>query len=124
VSIFDPTTVNRTLDAYLATIPPGKKVVLIANADLQTRKLSLGAAVKLGSVFTAYAGFTKDPGAAWGGDVGVKASFLILTGNPPPGDSYEFDFGDIVDILEARGFSWPVAMWKAIRLRMTGSIEL
>ena len=48
--IFDPTSVNKALDAYIATIPPGKKIVLLANTDFQTRKLSLGAAVKLGTI--------------------------------------------------------------------------
>lgn len=119
--IFDPTSVNKALDAYIATIPPGKKIVLLANTDFQTRKLSLGAAVKLGDIFTAYAGFTKNPGAAWGGEAGVKAAFLV--GAEPP-EEFDFDFGDLVDIFEARGYSWLASMWMAIRLRMTGSVEL
>lgn len=121
--IFDPTSVNKALDAYIATIPPGKKIVLLANTDFQTRKLSLGAAVKLNDVFTAYASFTKNPGANWDGDAGVKAAFLV-TGAPPPETEYEFDFGDIVDIFEDRGYSWPKALWKAVQLRMTGVVEL
>jgi hypothetical protein len=120
MALFDPAKVSRQIDAYIASIPPGKTVVLVGNADLKSKSLSLGVAVKLHEdVLTAYARVTKTFGEDLAADAGFKVSFLY--GDPEDG---EFSYSELVQLLQCRGQGYWRSHFNAAKLVLGGTVEL
>ena len=108
---FDPVAVNKQIDAMLATVPQGKRGMLIAHADLANRKLSAAVLFKITDSVGGYARVSKTVGGGVDADAGVHVSFLY--GNP---ELDEFDYAELVALFKARGQGWVRAHINAWRL--------
>lgn len=117
--IFDPASVARQIDAYVASIPPGKKVVLVGNADLTGKKLSLGVATRLaGDLLTAYARVTKPLGQKLEADAGFKVSFLVEEAEE------SFSYTELVKLLRYLGQGFWRAHLNAAKLALGGEVDI
>lgn len=119
MSLFDPGTVNRQIDAYLATVPPGKRVLLLGNANLTTKTASAAVMLKVSDSIGAYVRVSKTPGQPVESDAGVKIAFLA--GLP---DEDPFTYAELVALFKDRGFGWIRAHISAYRVLHGGSVEL
>lgn len=119
MSLFDPGTVNRQIDAYLASVPPGKKVLLLGNANLSTKTASAAVMLKVTDSIGAYVRVSKTAGAPVDADAGVKIAFLA--GLP---DEEPFTYAELVAVFKDRGFGWIRSHISAYRVVQGGSVEL
>lgn len=117
--LFDPAAVNRQIDAIVATVPPGKRVTLIGNADLMSKKASAAIVFKVGDTVSAYARVTKTIGEKTEADAGFKISFLVEL---PEDDG--FSYNELVAIFRARGTGWLKSHLNAYRLLNGGEVVL
>lgn len=117
MSLFDPNTVNKQIDSYLASVPPGKRLVLIGNANLSTKTASAALMIKVTDNIGAYVRVGKAVGKPTDADAGFKISFLA---EPVP----EFTYSEIVAILKDRGLGWVRSHIYAYRLVQGGTVEL
>lgn len=125
MSLFDPGTVNRQIDAYLASVPANKRVVLLGNANLVTKQLGGAIMLKVDDTVGFYVRVSKAPGQPLESDAGIKIAFLA--GLPPPdeGDTDDyFTYSELVAVLKDRGFNWLRAHMGAYRLLRGGEIAL
>lgn len=119
MSLFDPSAVNKAIDAYIATVPPGKRVVLLGNANLVSKVAGAAIMLKVSDTVGAYLRVTKSPGQRIDADAGVKVAFLA--GLP---EEETFTFAELVKLLEDRGLGWIGARMGAYRLMRGGHVEL
>lgn len=117
MSLFDPNTVNRQIDSYLASVPPGKRLVLIGNANLATKTASAALMIKVTDSIGAYVRVGKAVGKATDADAGFKVSFLA---EPVP----VFTYAEIVAILKDRGLGWIRSHLYAYKLVQGEAVEL
>lgn len=115
--IFDPAAVNRQIDSFLATVPEGKKVTILAHADLMQKKVSGGVAIKLFDGASAFARVSKTFGGPTEADAGIRISFLA---GPPD----TFSYAELVEVFKARGQGWVKAHMNAWRLFEGKEVEL
>ena len=119
MSLFDPGAVNRQIDAYIASVPPGKRVVLLGNINLINRQAGAAIMLKVSDTVSGYIRVTKIPGQSLESDAGVKIAFLA--GMP---EEETFTFSELVKLLEDRGLGWVGARMGAYRLMRGGHVEL
>jgi hypothetical protein len=110
MGMFDPAAVNRQIDAVVASVPSGKKVLVIADGQLTSKTLRAAIVIRISDNVGGYVRVSKSPGQKLDGDFGVSASFLL------DGDRDEFDYDEVVELLRDRGFGLFKAHWKAFRL--------
>ena len=119
MSLFDPTAVNKQIDAYISSVPPGKRVVLLGNVNLVSKAAGAAIMLKVSDTVGAYVRVTKLPGQQLDADAGVKVAFLVRM----PEDE-TFTFSELVKLLEDRGLGWIAARMGAYRLMRGGHVEL
>lgn len=117
MALFDPATLNKQIESYVATIPPGKKIVLLGEASLRKKEVTLALAVKLNDVFTAYTKVSKDP-TGFEATGGVKASFLFEE------EEDGFSYSELVAFFKSRGYGWIRAHLDAFKLSRGFDVEL
>lgn len=119
MTLFDPGAVNKQIDAYIASVPPGKRVVLLGNVNLVSKQAGAAIMLKVSDTVSGYIRVTKIPGQRFESDAGVKIAFLA--GMP---DEEVFTFSELVKLLEDRGLGWVGARMGAYRLMRGGHVEL
>lgn len=119
MTLFDPGAVNRQIDAYIASVPPGKRVVLLGNVNLVSKQAGAAIMLKVSDTVSGYIRVTKLPGQHFESDAGIKITFLA--GMP---DDETFTFSELVKLLEDRGLGWIGARMGAYRLMRGGHVEL
>lgn len=118
--LFDPGAVNRQIDAYLASVPPGKRLALVGNANLNTKTASVALMVRVSDHFGAYVRVGKTVGGQVEADTGFKASFLVESGQPVP----VFSYPELVAVLKDRGLGWIRSHLYAYKLMRGEAVEL
>lgn len=119
MTLFDPGAVNKQIDAYISSVPPGKRVVLLGNVNLVSKQAGAAIMLKVSDAVGAYVRVTKIPGQRFESDAGIKIAFLA--GMP---DDETFTFSELVKLLEDRGLGWIGARMGAYRLMRGGHVEL
>lgn len=119
MTLFDPGAVNKQIDAYIASVPPGKRVVLLGNVNLVSKQAGAAIMLKVSDTLSGYIRVTKIPGQHIESDAGFKIAFLA--GMP---DEEVFTFSELVKLLEDRGLGWVRARMGAYRLMRGGHVEL
>lgn len=119
MSLFDPSAVNKQIDAYIASVPPGKRVVLLGNVNLVSKQAGAAIMLKVSDTLSGYIRVTKLPGQHFESDAGIKVAFLA--GMP---SEEVFTFSELVKLLEDRGLGWVRARMGAYRLMRGGHVEL
>lgn len=129
MALMDPVAVNKQIDAFLASVPPGKRAVLLGQASLSERRLGASLVVRVTDNIGAYVRVGKTQGQKMDAEAGVKATFLIGPQGSPEKLRYlmgtdPFTYAEIVDIFRARGFNWVRSHLYAYRLMRGGEVEL
>lgn len=120
MALFDPAAVNKQIDAYLATVPPGKRVTILGQADLMSKKASAALIVRPLDHVGAYVRVSKTPGQKVEADAGFTVSFLLDQQFPDDGFSYP----ELVEIFRARGWGWIRSHMAAYKLLRGWGVEL
>jgi hypothetical protein len=118
MALFDPSSVNKQIDAFLSTVPPGKKVILLGQASLREKKGSAALVVRVTDNIGAYARVTKTVGQELEVDGGFKITFLLEDHD----DS--FTYSELVEVLKARGKGWIRAHIDAYKILNGQVVEL
>jgi hypothetical protein len=127
MALFDPAAVNRQIDAIVATVPPGKHVTIIGNADLISKRANAAIIFKLNDTVSAYARVGKTVGGPTEADAGFRVNFLFgfPSNDPIEGMPLEgFTYNELVAIFKARGFGWFRSHISAYKLLNGGEVEL
>ena len=119
MSLLDPVTVNRQIDAYLASVPAGKRVVLLGQASLVEKKAGATLVVRATDWAGAYLRVSKVSGQKLETEAGFKISLLY---DDP--DVLHFTYPELVEVFRARGFGWVRSHLAAYRLMKGGEVEL
>lgn len=123
MALFDPAAVNRQIDAIVATVPPGKHVTLIGQADLMSKKANAAIIFKLNDTFSAYARVGKTVGGPTEADAGFRINFLAGH-HVDPSPVEGFGYNELVAVFKDRGFGWLRSHISAYKLLNGGEVEL
>jgi hypothetical protein len=118
MGMFDPAAVNKQIDAVVASVPAGKRVLVLADGQLSSKTLRAAIVIRISDNVGGYVRVSKSPGQKLDGDFGVSASFLL------DNTSDEFDYDDVVEVLRGRGFGLFKAHWQAYRLFNGKEVQL
>jgi hypothetical protein len=122
MALFDPAAVNRQIDAIVATVPPGKHVTIIGNADLISQHANAAIIFKLDDTFSAYARVGKSVGQKMEADAGFRVNFLVDSNSVE--DVAGFTYNELVAIFKDRGCGWMRSHINAYRLLNGGEVQL
>ena len=123
MALFDPAAVNRQIDAIVATVPPGKHVTIIGQADLMSKKANAAIIFKVSDTFSAYARVGKSMGGPTEADAGFRVNFLVghsVDSSPVAG----FTYNELVAVFRDRGLGWLRSHINAYKLLNGGTVEL
>lgn len=113
MGMFDPAAVNKQIDAVVASVPEGKRVLVLADGALNTKTIRAAIVIRISDNVGGYVRVSKTAGQKLDGDFGVGVSFLVDTvETPDDGFTYE----EVVALLRDRGFGPVKARWQAYRL--------
>jgi hypothetical protein len=124
MALFDPVAVNRQIDTILATVPPGKHVTIVGNADLISKRANAAIVFKLNDTLSAYARVGKTMGAATEADAGFRINFLFGVPDVDPAPVQGFMYNELVAIFRERGMGWLKSRISAYKLLHGGEVRL
>lgn len=125
MGLFDPGAVNKQIDAYLASVPPGKRLLLIGSADLMSKKASASIVLKVSDSVGAYVRVSKTVGGVTEADAGVKIALLVdMPGQDTPDPEEPFTYAELVAVFKDRGLGWVRSHLYAYRVVNGGTVEL
>jgi hypothetical protein len=110
MGMFDPAAVNKQIDAVVASVPEGKRVLVLADGALSTKTIRAAIVIRISDNVGGYVRVSKTAGQKLDGDFGVGVSFLVDQGDD------EFTYEEVVALLRGRGFGPVKARWQAYRL--------
>lgn len=119
--LFDPTAVNKQIDALLLSVPQGHHVCLTANADLLTKRASAALMVKMGDHLGAFVRVSKTAGGAVESDAGLRVSFLV---SQAPEVEDVFTYNELVALFKDRGCGFVGSHINAYKLLNGWDVEL
>lgn len=119
--LFDPAAVNKQIDQYLATVPPGKKVTILGQVNLVNKNASAALIVRPLDHVGAYIRVGKTPGQALEADAGFSVSFLAAVEHLAEDG---FSYSELVEIFRARGWGWIRSHMAAFKILRGWGVEL
>jgi hypothetical protein len=123
MGLFDPGMVNRQIDGYLASVPPGKRVCLLGQANLLSKQASASIVLRVNDSIGAYVRVSKTLGGATEADAGVKIAFLYGGQAEVPAD-LTFTYPELVAVFKDRGMGWVRSHISAYKLLHGQEVEL
>jgi hypothetical protein len=124
MSLFDPVAVNKQIDSILATVPPGKHLTIVGNADLMSKRANAAIVFKLNDTLSAYARVGKTIGGPTEADAGFRVNFLFGFPDIDPAPVEGFTYNELVAIFKGRGKSWLRSHLDAYKILNGGEVEL